>query len=144
MLRLLLNHVSKRGLRYIAFQTNISVHLYPTAYYPQSKSVQWRLKGHVWFNSPRSPVNSPHKGQWRGALMFSLICALNKRLSKHTWGWWLETPSGSLWRHRNVSSLFRNRKRPWSTPTMPFLYQHHKYHGDWTGPTNQNTPFPQR
>ena len=25
-------------------------------------------------NSP-SPVNSPHKGQWRGALIFSLICA---------------------------------------------------------------------
>ena len=23
----------------------------------------------------RSPVNSPHKGQWRGALMFSLFCA---------------------------------------------------------------------
>ena len=23
--------------------------------------------------TPRSPVNSPHKGQWRGALMFSLI-----------------------------------------------------------------------
>ena len=22
----------------------------------------------------RSPVNSPHSGQWRGALMFSLIC----------------------------------------------------------------------
>ena len=25
----------------------------------------------------RSPVNSPHKGQWRGALMFSLICVRN-------------------------------------------------------------------
>ena len=25
-------------------------------------------------NSPRSPVNSPHKGHWRGALIFSLIC----------------------------------------------------------------------
>ena len=24
----------------------------------------------------RPPVNSPHKGQWRGALMFSLICTL--------------------------------------------------------------------
>ena len=24
----------------------------------------------------RSPMNSPHKGQWRGALMFSLICVL--------------------------------------------------------------------
>ena len=23
----------------------------------------------------RSPVNSPHKGQWRGTLVFSLICA---------------------------------------------------------------------
>ena len=23
----------------------------------------------------RSPANSPHKGQWRGALMFSLICS---------------------------------------------------------------------
>ena len=28
----------------------------------------------------RSPVNSPHKGQWRGALMFSLICVwINNR-----------------------------------------------------------------
>ena len=41
----------------------------------------------------RSPVNSPHKGQWRGALMFSSICGLNKRLRKQTWGWWFETPS---------------------------------------------------
>ena len=24
-----------------------------------------------------------------------------KRLSKQSWGWWFETPSGSLWRHRN-------------------------------------------
>ena len=28
----------------------------------------------------RSPVNSPHKGQWCGALLFSLICA-----STNTW-----------------------------------------------------------
>ena len=26
---------------------------------------------------------------------------LNKRLSKQSWGWWFETQSGSLWRHRN-------------------------------------------
>ena len=26
----------------------------------------------------------------------------NKRLSKQSWGWWSETPSSSLWRHRNV------------------------------------------
>ena len=47
----------------------------------------------------RSQVNSPHKGQWRRALMFSLIRALNKRFSKQAWGWWFEKPSRSLWRH---------------------------------------------
>ena len=26
---------------------------------------------------------------------------LNKQLSKQSWGWWLETPSRPLWRHRN-------------------------------------------
>ena len=44
----------------------------------------------------RSPLNSPHKGQWQGALIFSLICTLNKRLIKQSWGWWPETPSHSL------------------------------------------------
>ena len=50
----------------------------------------------------RSPVNSPHKGQWRGALMYFYL-RLKKRLSKQSWGWWFETPSCSLWRHCNVS-----------------------------------------
>ena len=53
----------------------------------------------------RSPVNSLHKGQWRGALMFSLICALNKRLSKQSWGWLFETLLCSLWRHCNVNFI---------------------------------------
>ena len=47
----------------------------------------------------RSPVNSPLKGQWRGGLMFSLICALDKRLRKQSWGWWFEPPSRPLWRN---------------------------------------------
>ena len=33
-------------------------------------------------------------------VFFDLL--LNKRLSKQSRGWWFETPSGSLWRHRNV------------------------------------------
>ena len=41
----------------------------------------------------RSPVNSPHKGQWRGALMFSLICAWINR--------WVNT--------REAGDLRRNR-----------------------------------
>ena len=40
----------------------------------------------------RSPVNSPHKGQWRGTLMFSLICAWIK-------GWVNNGEAGGLRRH---------------------------------------------
>ena len=41
----------------------------------------------------RSPVNSPHKGQWRGALKFSLICA---------WiiGWVYNREAGDFKRYR--------------------------------------------
>ena len=53
----------------------------------------------------RPLVNFPYKGQWRGASMFSLICALNERLSKQSWGWWFETPSRSLWHHCNAVIL---------------------------------------
>ena len=41
----------------------------------------------------RSPVNSPHKGQWRGALMFTLICA---RIN----GWVNNRETGDLRRYR--------------------------------------------
>ena len=36
----------------------------------------------------------------RGDVFFDL--GPDKRLSKQSWGWWFETPSHSLWRHRNV------------------------------------------
>ena len=41
----------------------------------------------------RSPVNSPHKGQWRGALMFSLICVWMN-------GWVNNREAGELRRYR--------------------------------------------
>ena len=47
-------------------------------------------------------MNSPHKGQWRGALDVFFDLCLDKRLSKQSWGWWLETPRRSLWRHCNA------------------------------------------
>ena len=46
----------------------------------------------------RSPLSSPHKGQWRGALMFSLICVWIN-------GWVNNRKAGDLrrplWRHCN-------------------------------------------
>ena len=54
----------------------------------------------------RSPVNSPHKGLWRGALMCSLICArINGWVNNGDRGWWFETPSSPLWRHCNVMMM---------------------------------------
>ena len=41
----------------------------------------------------RSPVKSPHKGQWRGALMFSLICVWIN-------GWVNNGEAGDLRRYR--------------------------------------------
>ena len=52
---------------------------------------------------PLSPVNSPHKGQWRRALIFFFDLGLIKHLSKQSRRRWFETPSRSSWRHCNGS-----------------------------------------
>ena len=52
--------------------------------------------------------NSPVTGEFpaqrpvtRSFDVFFDLCP-NKRLSKQSWGWWFETPSGSLWLHSNA------------------------------------------
>ena len=67
--------------------------------------IKWKHFPRYWslvLGIHRWPINSPHKGLWRRAMMFSLICALNKRLSKQSWGWWFETSSRPLWCQCNV------------------------------------------
>ena len=61
----------------------------------------------------RSPVNSPHKGQWRGALMFSLICVWIN-------GWVNNREAGDLRRYRahyNVTVMWfcvgNSKDHPW-------------------------------
>ena len=58
--------------------------------------IKWKHFSRYWSfvrGSHRSPVNSPHKGQWRGAFMFSLICAWINR--------WVNNPvAGDLRRYR--------------------------------------------
>ena len=59
----------------------------------------------------RSPVNSPHKGQWRGALMFSLICVWIN-------GWVNNREAGDLRRYRahydviGICSADRRKRYP--------------------------------
>ena len=76
----------------------------------------WRCKDTTWWRhqmetfsaslaicAGNSPVSGefPHKGQWRGVFMFSLICVwINGWVNNGEAGWY-ETPSCPLWRHRN-------------------------------------------
>ena len=50
----------------------------PTIWQHHDDVIKWKHFPRYWpfvRGIHRSPVNSAHKGQWRGALMFSLICA---------------------------------------------------------------------
>ena len=49
----------------------------------------------------RSPVDSPHKGQWRRAVMFSLIYVWTNGCANNRDAGDLRRPSCPLWRHCN-------------------------------------------
>ena len=66
--------------------------------------IKWKLFPRYWpfmRGIHRSPVNSQHKGQWRGALMFSFNYVWINGWVQQPWGWWSEMPSRSLWRQYN-------------------------------------------
>ena len=58
--------------------------------------IKWKQFPRYWpfvWGIHRSPVNSPHKDQWRGALVFSLICArINGSVNNCEAGDWDATP----------------------------------------------------
>ena len=64
---------------------------YPYSGHSTSPSFHWHECNHT--SSNGNILNSPHKGQWRGAFMFSLICAWIKR-------WVTNREAGDLRRHR--------------------------------------------
>ena len=71
----------------------ISTHeRYPVSMMTSSNGNIFRVTGHC-AGIHRSPVNSPYKGQWRGALVFSLICT---RIN----GWVNNREASDLRRHR--------------------------------------------
>ena len=69
----------------------------------------FRVTGHLCgeFTGPRW---IPHTKASDAELWCLLWSRPNKRLSKQWWGWWFETQSCPLWRHRNVErrSWYRN------------------------------------
>ena len=73
---------------------------------PHDDVIKWKHFPRYWpfvRGIHRSPVNSPHKGQWRGALMFSLICAwINE--------WVNNREAGDLRRHRAHNDVILKTK----------------------------------
>ena len=61
-----------------------------------------------------SPVSGEFPAQRPVTRSFDIFfdLRLNKRLSKQSWGWWFETPSCPLWRHRNARPPLAYRA-PW-------------------------------
>ena len=102
---------------YIKFSENVTAEWRCCDFRTHDDVIKWKHFRRYWtfvWGIHRSPVNSSHTGQWRGALMFSLIfLCLNKRLSKPSCGWWVETASNSLqcqvvvYFHNFILSIFQ-------------------------------------
>ena len=69
-----------------------------------------------------SPVNSPHKGQWRGALMFSLICTWINR-------WVNNRAARDLRRHRALCDVIV--MWPWRSFDPTLLAYNQLMKGSW-------------
>ena len=65
-----------------------------------------------------SPVTGEFPAQRPVTRSFDVFFDLNKRLSKHSWGWWFETP---LWRHCNVNAQGLSK-----TDELPATTQHNE------------------
>ena len=68
----------------------------------------------------RSPVNSPHKDQWCGAFIFSLICAWIYRWVNNREAGDLRRHHPPLWRHCN--DVFQQVCSPKYTCTHPIVH----------------------
>ena len=111
--------------------------LHSTAAFNHDDVMKWKHFPRYWpfeWGIHRSPVNSPHKGQWRGALMFSAICVwIND--------WVNNREAGDLRRHRAhcdvivMSVCEKNRCDQMSISqimTIKMLNEFkHRNHGSW-------------
>ena len=84
----------------------------------------FRVTGPLCGNSPVTGEFPSQRPVARGFDVFFYL-RLNKWLSKQSWGWGFETPSGSLWRHCNESAHFP------LTGTSPIMTFDHTSHRLW-------------
>ena len=66
------------------------------------------------------PVNSHTQRSVTRSFDVFFDLRVNKRMSKQQWGWWFETPSWSLWRHRNDVSAMWETASSWTDTKMRY------------------------
>ena len=84
---------------------NTDITYWRCSWWSHDNVIKWKHFPRYWLcvrGIHRLPVNSPHKGQWRGVWYFLWSPPEKKRLSKQSRRRWLETPWRSLWRHYNA------------------------------------------
>ena len=108
----------------MGWANNRILHFVYTVHFPHLPVTWWRHQMET-FSALLAICagNSPVPGEFptqrpvtRSFDIFFDLC-LNKRLSKQWWGWWFETLSSSLWRHRNVYFPQTSLKTPQSSPS---------------------------
>ena len=88
--------ITSNALKVQFFNSLYRISIWPVASTLTWCIIKWKHFPRYWpfvRGIHRSPVNSPHKRQWRGALMFSLICT---RIN----GWVNNGEAGDWRRHR--------------------------------------------
>ena len=88
-------------------------------YHRHDDVIKWKHFSRYWSfvrGIPRSPVNTLHKGQWRRALMFSLICVWIN-------GWENNSEPGDLRRHRARYDVIDEGERKY--PSKPWRCSQH-------------------
>ena len=86
--------------------------------------IKWKRFPRYWpfvWGIHRSPVNSSHKGQWRGALIFSLICVWIN-------GWVNNREAGDLRRYRAHYDVTVMKSH---STLSSILQSHSNRHGCW-------------
>ena len=80
-----------------------------TKLWSQDDVTKWKHFPRYWpfvWGIHRRPVNSPHKGPVTRSFDVFFDLHLIKRLSRHWWGWWIETLTRPLWRHCNARYIY--------------------------------------
>ena len=104
------------GVNFLSYFANPSINTY------HDHVIKWKIFPPYWpfvRGIHRSPVNSPHKGQWHGALVFSLTCV---------WiNGWVNNRETSYFRrfraHYDVTVIWAHKRFPTSTHMLVSIYQ---------------------